>query len=242
VRAEPRIRSVDTRFRILHPVLVKKGLPPDLWADFRSDLDTAPQISWAKFAATEENSPRKWATHIVVTSGIFGLFLLYGFSKNPESRLTPGMIFGSFAFTGSFFLYFLMFTYSYNWIGRTFDEECLNLILSKYGPRFLEHDVRLVHTAGAPRVEVDASFSDEDMRRMQEEEVLLREEERREWEENRRRRRAERDAYYLDRGIKPGPMAWYHALSDWCQATLLGLGIGLMIALTGTVAWLLVRR
>jgi hypothetical protein len=48
-------------------------------------------------------------------------------------------------------------------------------------------------------------------------------------EERRRARRAERDAYYLDRGVKPGPWAWYRVLPDWQQAILFGLFIAVPI-------------
>jgi hypothetical protein len=41
----------------------------------------------------------------------------------------------------------------------------------------------------------------------------------------------------LDRGIKPGPMAWYRALPEWCQATLLGLVLGLILTIVGGVGW-----
>jgi biopolymer transport protein ExbB/TolQ len=37
--------------------------------------------------------------------------------------------------------------------------------------------------------------------------------------------RAERDAAYEARGITPGPMAWFWALPDLCQAILMGLAL-----------------
>jgi hypothetical protein len=48
-------------------------------------------------------------------------------------------------------------------------------------------------------------------------------------EERRRARRAECDAYYLDRGVKPGPWAWYQVLPEWQQAILLGLSIAVPV-------------
>jgi hypothetical protein len=41
----------------------------------------------------------------------------------------------------------------------------------------------------------------------------------------------ERDAYYLDRGIKPGPLAWYRIRPKWVRLVLLGLAIVLPMAL-----------
>ncbi len=43
------------------------------------------------------------------------------------------------------------------------------------------------------------------------------------------RRRVERDKAYKSRGIEPGPMAWFRALSDTNQAILLGLGIAVPV-------------
>ena len=60
-------------------------------------------------------------------------------------------------------------------------------------------------------------------------------------EKERRRRKAERDAYYLDRGIKPGPLAWYRVLPDWLQAVILGLSLGLPAAFLLVTLYLYLR-
>ena len=38
-------------------------------------------------------------------------------------------------------------------------------------------------------------------------------------------RREFRAAYYRERGVEPGPLAWYRVLPDWQQAIVLGLAI-----------------
>jgi hypothetical protein len=53
--------------------------------------------------------------------------------------------------------------------------------------------------------------------------------------QERAQRRAERDAYYLDRGIKPGPFAWYQLLPDWQQAILLGIACAAPVSLLITI-------
>jgi hypothetical protein len=50
--------------------------------------------------------------------------------------------------------------------------------------------------------------------------------------ERRRLAREARDKYYRDRGVKPGPWAWFQVLPDWLQPILVGL------ALTGPVVLL----
>ena len=43
------------------------------------------------------------------------------------------------------------------------------------------------------------------------------------------RRRAEREEYYRERGVKPGPWAWFQVLPEWLQAILLGLAISVPV-------------
>ena len=40
--------------------------------------------------------------------------------------------------------------------------------------------------------------------------------------QERNRRQADRNEYYLERGVKPGPLAWYRVLPDWLQAVIIG--------------------
>jgi hypothetical protein len=40
--------------------------------------------------------------------------------------------------------------------------------------------------------------------------------------QERTRRLAERNEYYLERGVKPGPWAWYQVMPEWEQAILYG--------------------
>lgn len=44
-------------------------------------------------------------------------------------------------------------------------------------------------------------------------------------EADRLERQEARDAYYIERGVEPGRMAWFRVLPDWGQAVLMGLAI-----------------
>jgi hypothetical protein len=60
-------------------------------------------------------------------------------------------------------------------------------------------------------------------------------------EKERLRRKAVRDAFYLGRGVKPGPLAWYRILPDWLQAIVLGLSLGLPVAVVLATLFLFFR-
>jgi hypothetical protein len=44
-------------------------------------------------------------------------------------------------------------------------------------------------------------------------------------------RRAAREQYYRDRGIEPGPWAWYQFLPEWAQAIILGVAFAALPSL-----------
>jgi hypothetical protein len=125
--------------------------------------------------------------------------------------------------------------------------------VSSYSTTFAKFGVFL-ETSDAPQaVVVDACIpfavlqrrrQAEDRRRedWEAEQLRLAEQTRIEREKERQRRRAVRDAYYLDRGIKPGPLAWYRVLPDWLQAIGLGLSLALpVVVLLATVVHVVFR-
>jgi hypothetical protein len=62
-----------------------------------------------------------------------------------------------------------------------------------------------------------------ELERTIEERNRLEEQRRSERADSKARRREERNEYYLDRGIKPGPFAWWQLMPDWLQAIMIGL-------------------
>lgn len=63
-------------------------------------------------------------------------------------------------------------------------------------------------------------------RQQREAELLKQRREQRQAE--RERKREERNAYYLARGINPGPLAWYFVMPDWAQAITLGVAVAVI--------------
>jgi hypothetical protein len=41
-------------------------------------------------------------------------------------------------------------------------------------------------------------------------------------------RRAAREQYDRDRGVEPGPWAWYQVLPEWAQAIVLGVAFAVL--------------
>jgi hypothetical protein len=54
-------------------------------------------------------------------------------------------------------------------------------------------------------------------------------------EARRQQRHVERQKYYRNRGVEPGPWAWYKILPDWVQAVLMGLAISAPILIGAVV-------
>ena len=71
-----------------------------------------------------------------------------------------------------------------------------------------------------------------ELERAEEELNRVEEQRRSERAESKARRRAERNEFYLDRGIKPGPFAWWQLMPEWLQAVMLGF----VVAIPATVA------
>lgn len=47
--------------------------------------------------------------------------------------------------------------------------------------------------------------------------------------------RSQRESYYRQRGVEPGPWAWFGVLPDWVQAILLGLAISTPVVIAAVV-------
>jgi hypothetical protein len=50
-------------------------------------------------------------------------------------------------------------------------------------------------------------------------------------QKRREERRREKDEYWLERGIEPGPFAWWRSLPDWVRIIAVTLGIAVPIAI-----------
>ena len=259
VQAELRYGNVDRRFeRGMHPILEEKGLPPELWAGLLRDVQAAPRVSWAEFSALPKNAPRLWWGRwfaALAGSKLAGLAMN---AMEPWTSRRPGpppwiwipaiaVVLAALASAGAVLLVPLV--YLARWVGRPFDEKRIGAMLAEYAWRFDAYGVGLGLHPDAPHVVVvNASLTDEEVDRKRDEaarklEADRRERERvlREEEEARRWKRALRDAYYLDRGVKPGPTAWFRILPDWVQAILMGVAGGVSIVLTTLAVFALAR-
>lgn len=71
-----------------------------------------------------------------------------------------------------------------------------------------------------------ARLADEERRVLNHERTRAREE-----------RKALRDTYYLDRGITPGPFAWFWLLPDWLRAIIVGIGLSIAVVIPMFFIW-----
>ncbi|WP_165246754.1 hypothetical protein [Paludisphaera soli] len=241
VRAKLGIGRVDRRFQALHPVLAGRGVTPDLWADFLHDLDAVPLISWDDFAARRGNSPRAWGVVQLAALGLFALASATGPSDPRTARPAIEAVRLLLTLPATITFGAAPLVYMLRYASRPIDEARLDAVLSRYGPLLNKYGVQVDRVGDERSITIEAALTGEDLRRLADLEELRRQEDAHERAEAGAQRKKERDAYYLDRGVAPGPLAWYRLLPDWLQATLLGLAVGLPLALGAAVGWALLR-
>lgn len=240
MRAELRLGRLDPRHRSsMHPVLEKKGVPKGLWDELLHAVEKAPRISWSEFA-TRGNSPWRWAA-IPPCAAVFVA------AVSIATKGTPGEAAEAARTIATLATLVATIAYAARWIRRPVDGPSADEIASHFAAMFDKHGVTVEYLPGANALQVDAYFTEaqmlsweqmdrlrrdrelEERQRDAEQAAIAREEARLVREKSRLRRKAERDAYYLDRGIKPGPMAWYYLLPDWARAAAIGLAIAVPV-------------
>jgi hypothetical protein len=251
MRAHLTFGRVDKRhLSQFHPLLRDLGLSRELWREFVHAVDSVPRITWDEFRQIKGNSPTAWAVSVLCLLSALAAFIviLDHLPRNP-----PGESIVAAAAMAAFFGgCAAALAYAARWSSRPFDQEEVRRTVSSYAATFAKFGVYL-DASGEPKVVVvDAClpFAELQRRRQAEdrrreewevEQLRLAEQAKIEREKERRQRKAIRDAYYVDRGIKPGPLGWYRVLSDWLQAIVLGLSLALPAAFLLVTLYLFLR-
>jgi hypothetical protein len=264
-----------------HLVLVRKGISESIWQSLLQDVSRVPQMTWEQIKTKGGTTWRKRISRIFVALGlaVVSMIGLKGCEWVQARHVVPELlIWPAFTALGAVYLIATIgfgvsiLAIPFALANRPFDEDAIQALMKRYVPLFGGFGV--VVSRNGNTIDVEGRFTKDEVQLFEEaersaerearqrvlDEAKRRKEQRAQLRAQARQERVrDRQARYVEAGIKPGPWAWWaywkerlksivwdevtfgwtRDLPEWFQPIVWGLGVSIAV-LTGLalVLWM----